>query len=119
DLVGVSDSQITALAGEAFIQRIGTQYRACGDFIALSHGGPAFDVDIGLEHAVRAYVDIGLDYAELADLRAAPDPSVGMHTGGRGYYGRWIDGHESSIVASLNGNGRGNRSPIGTNPRQR
>ena len=53
DLVAVADFQIAALAGEVFVEGIGAEHGAGGDFVALAEGGPAFDVDVGFEQAFR------------------------------------------------------------------
>jgi len=94
DLVAVSDAQIAALAGEALVQRVGPQYRARRDFVALSQRGPALDEHVGLEQAPGADRDIGFDYAEFADSGAGPDDGFGIDARRGRHHGRWIDGHE-------------------------
>src|SRR5271157_67350 len=94
NLVAVADSQVAARAGEVLVQRIGAEHRAGGDFVAVSQGGPAFDVHVGFEQAAGADEDVAFDDTEFADPDAGPDRGFGMDPGGVGDHGRWIDGHE-------------------------
>ena len=43
NLVAVADEQITALAGEGFVQRIGSENRSGGDLVIIAQRCPALE----------------------------------------------------------------------------
>src|SRR6185436_7444665 len=88
------DPKVTALAAEALVERIGSQYGTGRYFVALPHRRPAFDVYVGLQQALSADVDIRLDDAEFADSGAGPDNGIGVHAGRGRHHSRRVDGHE-------------------------
>jgi hypothetical protein len=94
DLVVVPDFQVAALAGEAFIEGIGAEDGARRNFVALPQRGPALDIYIRFEQAVRADRYIAFDHAELADTGAGPDHGIGVNARGRSDRRGGINGHE-------------------------
>ena len=94
DLVAVADAEIAARAVEVFVERVGAEHRAGADLVARAEGGPALDIDVGIEHAVGADDHFGLNDTEFADSHAGADDGIGRDDGGGGDHRRWIDGHE-------------------------
>src|SRR5439155_19782122 len=70
NLIAVADAQVASFPGEAFIQWIGAQYSASGDFVALAQNTPALDINVRLEHAAGSDPHVRFDDAELADVDA-------------------------------------------------
>ena len=95
DLVAVADPQVAALAGESLVERIGAQNGARGDPVAFAQGGPALNVHVGFEDALRAHRDVALDYAEVPDAASRPNGRAGMDAGGGRHHGARIDRHET------------------------
>src|SRR5450759_575844 len=94
ELVAVADAEIAAGAGEVLVERVGAEDGARADLVALPEGGPALDIDVGIEDTVRTYHHLGLDDAEFADAHTRSDDGIGRDDGGGGDHRRWIDGHE-------------------------
>ena len=77
DLVAVADSQVAALAGEDFIERICTEDSPCRYLVSVAHRGPAFDEDVWLEAAVCTDDNVLLDDTEICDYAAGPITASG------------------------------------------
>src|SRR3954447_10599011 len=78
-LVAVSDPQITALAGEVLVERIGTENRSRRDLIPISHRCPSFHEYVGLQQATATNRDVGLNDAEITDHTLGSNDSVRMN----------------------------------------
>src|ERR1035438_2979188 len=94
NLIAVADSQIAAGAVKVLVERVGAEHRARADLVPLAEGGPALDINVGIEHATGAQNYVPLDHAVFADSHPWADDSVGRDDGGGGNRGRRIDGHE-------------------------
>ncbi len=93
NLVAIADFQIAARAREIFVERIGPEHGACGNFVALAQSGPAFHEDVRFESRFGANNDVLLDNREIADDNARSDHRIGMNARGRGDYRRGINWH--------------------------
>ena len=94
DLIAVADAEIAALAGKAFVERVGAEHRAGRDFVPLPERGPAFHVDVRFQHAAGADRNIAFDHAIFADVDSGSDDGLRVNPRGRRQHGRGVDAHE-------------------------
>jgi hypothetical protein len=70
DLVVIANVEIAAFAPKVLVERISTENSSGRDFVVISQGGPAFDVDVGLQATVRTNGDVLFDNAVFANRSA-------------------------------------------------
>src|SRR5947208_3295013 len=75
DHITVADPQITAMACEVFVERIGTQHGPRGDRVALAERSPALHVDIRFKNAIAADRHIRFDDAIVTHAHTGADLS--------------------------------------------
>ena len=93
NLVAVADVQVTPLAGEALVERIGAQGAAQGNLVCLAQRRPTLDVNIGLQDTTRPDDDIRLDDAKVADDGLRANHRAGVDARRRCDGGGRINGH--------------------------
>src|SRR5712691_8320230 len=80
DLVSIPDPEITAVTFKILVQRIGAEYGAGRNLIALAERGPALDVNVGLQTRLRPNHHILFDDGILADHYARAEDGIAMHS---------------------------------------
>src|SRR6476660_4191762 len=93
DHIAVADPQITTVAREVFVQRIGTEYGPRGDGVTLAECGPALYVDVRFKNAIAADGHVRFDDAIITHAHTGADLSAALDFCGPRDFSRRVNGH--------------------------